>query len=104
MRKPVRTNPFAEEEIGRYGGQYRDESERVAERFFDEVSASLELLSQYPQIDEIVPGARVRRTARRVPLRHFPFFIVYRDLPDYVEIMALAHTSRRPNYWRDRFH
>lgn len=39
---------------------------------------------------------------RRVPLRHFPFLLVYREYPDNLEIVALAHTSRKPKYWRSR--
>jgi hypothetical protein len=27
---------------------------------------------------------------------------VYRERADHLEIVALAHTSRKPRYWRDR--
>jgi len=26
--------------------------------------------------------------------------VVYRERPDYIELVALAHTSRRPGYWK----
>jgi toxin ParE1/3/4 len=40
---------------------------------------------------------------RRYLLRHFPFLLVYRELPSgNVQILALAHTSRRPGYWKHR--
>jgi len=32
----------------------------------------------------------------------FPFIIFYMDLPDCVWIAAIAHASRRPDYWRSR--
>jgi hypothetical protein len=39
---------------------------------------------------------------RRFPLRHFPFFVIYREHQDYLELVALAPASRKPNYWRSR--
>jgi len=32
----------------------------------------------------------------------YPFQVVYRDDGDRIYIIAIAHTSRRPGYWRDR--
>jgi toxin ParE1/3/4 len=32
----------------------------------------------------------------------FPFTIVYTELPDEVLIIAIAHASREPGYWRAR--
>ena len=39
---------------------------------------------------------------RRYVMRRFPFIIHYLDMPDYLWIVAFAHTSRKPNYWRTR--
>ena len=41
-------------------------------------------------------GFRKRSTGR------FPFAIFYLELPDCIWIAAIAHTSRRPDYWRTR--
>jgi toxin ParE1/3/4 len=35
-------------------------------------------------------------------LKRFPFAIYYLDLPESIWIVAYAHTSRKPYYWRDR--
>jgi plasmid stabilization system protein ParE len=101
--KPVRTNPFADDEILNYISLYEAESPNLGERLWNEIQAAFKLISEYPSIGGVVPRARLRRAARRIPLRHFPFFLIYRELNDYIEIMALAHTSRQPNYWRSRF-
>ena len=103
MKKPVHTNPFADEEIFYYTEQYAAHSVNLGGRLWDEVQSSFNLISEYPLIGEVVPRARVRGAARRIPLRRFPFFVIYRIHEDYVEVMALAHTSRKPNYWRARF-
>jgi plasmid stabilization system protein ParE len=104
VTKPVRTNPFADDEILRYVTQYTAISPQLGRRLWNEIQGVFERLSTHPLSGEVVPRARVHRTARRVPLRQFPFFLIYRDHPDHIEIMALAHTSRRPYYWRSRFH
>ena len=103
MTRPVRTNPFADEEIVQYVGQYTTISTSLGERFWYEIQAVFHLLSTYPLAGEVVPRARVRGAARRIPLRRFPFFVIYRLVDESIEIMAVAHTSRKPNYWRSRF-
>jgi hypothetical protein len=44
----------------------------------------------------------VAGVVRRFPLRHFPFFVIYREREEFLELVALAPTSRKPNYWRSR--
>lgn len=39
---------------------------------------------------------------RVVVLRKSPYFVLYRDLPDEVEVAAIAHGHRKPGYWKDR--
>jgi toxin ParE1/3/4 len=39
---------------------------------------------------------------RRYVMRRFPFVIHYLDMPDRIWIVAFAHTSRKPNYWKAR--
>jgi hypothetical protein len=35
-------------------------------------------------------------------VHRFPFSLVYRLFSGDVHIVAVAHSSRRPNYWKDR--
>ena len=39
---------------------------------------------------------------RRCLFERFPFYLVYRELEDRIEIVAVAHAKRRPGYWQDR--
>lgn len=32
----------------------------------------------------------------------YPYLLVYRVRDNLLQIIAVAHTSRRPSYWRDR--
>ena len=70
--------------------------------FFAVLDAALDLLE-----DEIVPltsmpGAAGARGAKRLVLKHFPYDVVVRELADEVVVVAVAHHSRRPGYWRSR--
>jgi hypothetical protein len=43
-----------------------------------------------------------RDGTRRLVMERFPFVVHYMDLPDTIWILAFAHTSRKPRYWRSR--
>ncbi len=100
MTLPVWPSSFAQDEIEYYVRRYESESQGLGDRLWQEIQAATVLISEHPDI-----GERVRRTralVRRFPLRRFPFFVIYRQRNDHVQIVALAHTSRKPNYWRTR--
>lgn len=52
-------------------------------------SAQLETLPEEPGV-------------RRMLLDRFPYAIVFEETKDEIWILAIAHTRRRPGYWRDR--
>jgi plasmid stabilization system protein ParE len=39
---------------------------------------------------------------RRFVLARFPFSIVYLDTAEFVSIVAVAHSKRKPGYWKRR--
>lgn len=39
---------------------------------------------------------------RRVTVKDFPFSLFYKSSSDGIVIVAVAHPSRRPRYWRER--
>lgn len=100
MKKAVRPSSFAQDEIQYYLQRYESESPGLGDRLWREIQTAVALIADHPSIGE--PVHRTRGLVRRVPLRRFPFFIIYRERDDDVQIVALAHTSRRPNYWRSR--
>jgi len=46
--------------------------------------------------------ARGRATIRRAVLPRFAFTIVYVDDAAAIVVIAVAHTGRKPGYWRSR--
>jgi plasmid stabilization system protein ParE len=100
VKKAVRPSPFAKAEIEYYLVRYESESARLRDRLWDDIEAVINLISEYPLVGEVV--RRTGGRARRFPLDHFPFFLIYREQGDDLQIVALAHKSRKPNYWRPR--
>ncbi len=47
-------------------------------------------------------GRREFRGCRSLPVGSYPFRMVYRAIGETLEIIAVAHTSRRTSYWNDR--
>jgi plasmid stabilization system protein ParE len=70
---------------------------REAAAFEQEVRAALRQVSNFPE-----SGSPHALGTRRLVLRAFSYSIVYRIEPDVVTVVAVAHTSRRPGYWRSR--
>ncbi len=48
------------------------------------------------------PAWRSGSTFRKYVVRRFPYVVIYRMREHYVEIVAFAHSRRRPGYWRRR--
>jgi hypothetical protein len=46
--------------------------------------------------------AGIAAEVRFVKLRNFPYVVFYAVLDGEVLVVALAHTKRRPGYWRRR--
>ena len=67
-------------------------------RFRAEVERVISLIRQSPEA-----WPTFSRSTRRCRTRRFPYAIVYRIKSKEVEVLAVAHSSRRPNYWVDRF-
>jgi toxin ParE1/3/4 len=77
---------------------YQEHSVDAALKFDSEMDRALRQIKQAPQ--RWVSGSHA---TRRFLLRQFPFVLIYRERPSAsIQIIAVAHTSRRPGYWRKR--
>jgi toxin ParE1/3/4 len=90
-------HPDAERELHETALRYESEVPELGRRFGDEVERVVHLLLEFPEL-----GARLDADLRHFVLRRFPFSIVYAVHPDLVFIVAIAHGSREPDYWRLR--
>lgn len=91
-------SPDAEEELDQAAAYYKDQaSVAVAAAFLDEFERAARLIAEYPGL-----GTPASRGRRLMPLRRFPFSLLYRVEGTEIRVSAVAHHHRRPEYWRDR--
>jgi hypothetical protein len=79
---------------------YEERRSGTGARFLTEIARYLELIRAHPGIGTALRDRRGREL-RAMLMRSFPYRIIYRQTPDIV-VVAVAHTSRRPGYWRSR--
>jgi len=102
VSKVVRPDPPAEEEFAREIRRYEAESPGLGNDLWIEIQHGISLISEHPLIGNVIPRTRVIPPARRLRLRRFPFYLIYREFENEIELVALAPMSRRPGYWRSR--
>ena len=93
----VRFEPDAAEELSEATTYYSMRSVQVAERFLTDVDGAIDLLLRFPGA-----GAPLSGNLRRLPLKVFPYRLIYRIQGEEIRIYAVAHVRRKPGYWRRR--
>jgi len=97
--KPVRYDEDADEELIDEIARYELRREGLGIEFLTAVREAVRLITQNPgawQASEHAPDVR------RFVMERFPFTIVYTELAEEILIIAVAHSSREPGYWRRR--
>ena len=92
-----RFHPEARQDLRDAIGWYRRRSSSVSAEFRVTVSDAIRHIVKAPQRwPEYLHGTR------RLVMHRFPFSIVYLDDGDEVSIVAVAHSKRKPGYWKAR--
>ena len=91
-------HPEAQKDLREAARFYREQAgTALSQSFLAEFEHAVELLMQHPRL-----GAVWRHGKRRLVTRRFPFSVIYTIAGDHIRILAVAHHSRRPSYWRGR--
>jgi toxin ParE1/3/4 len=95
--KIFRFHPEAREEFRESVRWYRLRSIPASVEFRVGVSEAVREVARSPET-----WPKYLYGTRRFVLHCFPFSIVYLDDPEAVTIIAVAHTKRKPGYWKGR--
>lgn len=87
----------AEAELTEGVGHYEEIQPGLGLRFRDEAHQALVWIRANPSVPRLRP-----KGYRRVNLRVFPYYIAYFVWADAIWVLAIAHVSRRPEYWIER--
>ncbi len=100
MSKPLLLHHSASAEYVAAAAWYEERRAGLGADFVGAVDAAMERVVPLEQH----ATAATRRGVRvvRIKVRGFPYRLVVVELPDVILVVAVAHTSRRPNYWADR--
>ena len=90
-------HPAAQDELRAAAVLYEQISPGLGGSLEDEVRRVTDRIRDLPKSGS--PDSAARRVVR---LRRFPFKLVYREMPDEIVVVAVAHERRRHGYWRDR--
>ena len=82
---------------------YEERGAGVGLRFLDAVAGTARRIADNPGLgalwtSEHLGGSEIRR----IPLATFPYLLVYQTRGDRIVVIAVAHSRRRPGYWRSR--
>ena len=69
----------------------------IAAAFVTDYENGAGRLIQFPQA-----GTSISRRLRVLPMRHFPYSIIYQATAEVITIRAISHQRRRPGYWGGR--
>jgi plasmid stabilization system protein ParE len=73
---------------------YRGRSAKAASDFVEELDRAVATIGEAPE-----RWPMGKSNTRRFLLWRFPFSIIYSEQEDVIIIWAVAHSSRRPEYW-----
>lgn len=93
----ARFTSVAETEFSDAADFYENSEPGIGEEFIDAVLSSIARIQTYPNL-----GRLIKRNFRSIPTRTFPYNLIYVVLDDELIIHAVAHQSRKPEYWIDR--
>jgi plasmid stabilization system protein ParE len=97
--KPLQFSEPASDELTAAIRWYEERRSGLGGDFHDAVARTIELIRTHPEIGVTRKG---RLPSRQLRVTGFPYKIVYRIRDDDIYVVAVAHSSRRPAYWKDR--
>jgi plasmid stabilization system protein ParE len=93
----IEFHPGAVEELRDATLYYQAQAAGLGERFLSAVEQSLSRVSTFPESFPVVLN-----NVRQCKVARFPYTIIYRLQVNYIQVIALAHTRRKPKYWTSR--
>lgn len=92
----------AAEEAEAAAAWYERERAGLGTEFLEAIEAAIDVIESGFLPLSPLPGSVGVLGAKRLILRRFPYAIVVVDRGDEKIIVAFAHHSRKPGYWRER--
>ena len=89
--------PAADQELTEATEHYEGQLQGLGSDFLLEVERLCAVLIELPSL-----GEKLDPTHRRIPLRRFPYALIFRRDGEIIRVVAVAHRRRKPGYWSPR--
>jgi plasmid stabilization system protein ParE len=90
-------DPNSQRELEEAASYYDSISRKLGNSFVEAVERTLNRIVQFPEA-----WTPIVENARRCHIDGFPYGIVYRVYGENIQILAVMHLQRKPNYWVNR--
>ena len=102
MKRAIRIDAEAEEEIAHAIDRYEQERVGLGAEFWDELRAAIRTLQEPgPECGPVIGVPRELGVRRKLLVR-FPYAIVFVESDAFVRVISVMHGHRRPAYWKGR--
>jgi plasmid stabilization system protein ParE len=98
----IRFEPEASDELDHAALWYQRRRPGLGFEFLDAVDRSVAMIRRWPHAAPLATDLPRDLIVRRAPVDQFPYRLVYLETPTAIRVLAVAHDSRRPNYWVNR--
>ena len=93
----IKIQSEAEEELLSASLYYEERVAGLGEEFLDGIEEAISKIRKYPLAWPVYED-----DYRRYLMKRFPYGVVYRVEADIIFVIAVAHLSRKPDYWKSR--
>jgi plasmid stabilization system protein ParE len=93
----LRLSAAAEAELDEAVAWYRAQAGSLSQRFLDEIRAGRDRIGAHPNAWQPLGDG-----IRRYRLATFPYGLIYEIVDGEINVLAVAHLHREPDYWRNR--
>jgi len=102
LTREVSYHPEAVAEFRADVAWYEDRGTGLGDRLEASVDDVIDRALEWPESAAVWPGWDSIPVVRSLRVPGFPYRLVYLLQPDEFVVIAIAHTKRKPGYWRDR--
>lgn len=98
----IRILDEAEAEIESARHYFNQQAFALGDRFLDDLEQVLDRIEANPGSCPRLETLPASEPYRRALLKVFRYAVIFEILGEEVVVVAIAHTSRKPNYWLNR--
>jgi len=90
-------HPQARDELIHAVDFYEGRQRQLGVEFLEEVYSTIQRIIEFPKA-----SSKQSKRTRKCFVNRFPFGVIYQIKRSEIFIVAIAHLSREPGYWKER--